>query len=284
MNSADENPLTQGESTSGELAIRQLPGEFGPVLSVQGLLHQVGGASLEAAVVAEAPSQHAVVALDLSGCIDIDVDGLVSLLEACRVLRSAGSRLVLVATEDGPGPLLRIVGIDWLIPVFPSLESAERAIRGGGDPLPPPVDWEEARTRTLARWLHISRLVQSGPKEALRRVATMFAFCERAEALVHIEAHPEEPQRAGARCHVCPLYYALGGEAKDLGCRSALDPAVEALRVGDLAEAARCIDNLCSLIERMPLHEHALPLHPKVRPRAHAEVRPAEASCGPERA
>lgn len=255
--SADEdgthNAVRPRPSTDGDrLTVDRLPGEHGPYLRCTGEL-TLGTADILRVELERLESiPHPVVVVNLSGCRRIDVDGLLTLLLAARRLGEAGRKLTLVAENGVPARLLYVLGIDAILPVFPSEEVAGRALRGAGPPLPAPESWSEARDKTLERWRVVESLLDSEPEEALRQMTSMFALCERAEELY---LHRREP--AYARCQFCPLFAALGGQDRDLGCRSVLEPMVEAVRAGDRDGARAKIRELAKLIAALPLPDAA---------------------------
>lgn len=230
------------------LTVDRLPGEHGPLLRCAGELTSATADTLRAELDRWDSIAHAVVVVNLSGCEFIDVDGLMTLLLAFRRLGEAGRKLILVAGGGIPGRLLQVLGIDAILPVFPSEAVAAHALRGAGPPLPAPATWAEAREKTLERWRTLEAMLDRDPAEALREMTSMFALCDRAEELY---LHRREP--AYARCQFCPLFTALGGRDRDLGCRSVLEPIVDAVRQGDRDTARAKIHELTKLIAAMSL-------------------------------
>jgi anti-anti-sigma factor len=246
---AVSNPiLNSGPASPRALLIVRIPGEFGPILRLRGELTASTVESLRRELEMLIPMGHNAVTLDLSGCTYLDLDGILTVLETYKRLRDDGRRLMLVAPPDGTGRLLQVLGIDWLVPVFPSAPAGERALRGGGPAPEPPGSWSQARERTLRRWRAIYEALDTVPVEdTLRQVTSMFAFCERAEGIASAEG------LSGPRCQVCPLYHALGAHPEDIGCRSILDPLVEALSAGQGEWARARIAAIIDLIEALPI-------------------------------
>ncbi|HEU4752126.1 MAG TPA: STAS domain-containing protein [Armatimonadota bacterium] len=236
-------------SVSEGFSLERLPGEAGPVVRCSGELTRATVPVLQHELDRLEPMQHDVITLNLSGLSFVDVDGIMLLLDACRRRQEAGFRLVFVAAPGEASHLLHTLGIDWLIPVFPSEHVAALALRGGGPPQPAPATWEEARRKTLERWDTVRSILKAGPPEkALRILTGMFGLCERSEA-----EFGEHGEQAHSRCQFCPLYEALGGEPRHTGCRSVLDPIIDAVQAGDTAAADRKICDLMDLIRSMPL-------------------------------
>ena len=88
------------------------------------------------------------------------------------------------------------------------------------------------------------------PEEALRGMTAMMALCERSEALFQERSTP-----ATSRCQFCPLFYELGGQSEDVGCRSVLNPIIAAVRDGDRESARAQVADLIRILEEMPLPE-----------------------------
>lgn len=233
-----------------QLTVVRLPGEYGPVVRCSGELTAVTAETLRREVERLEPMGHPVLTVNLSGCDFIDVDGLMVLLDGYRQLRESGRRLALVAEGGVPARLLQVLQIDSILPVFPTEDVAGRALRGGGSHPPVPATWAEAREKTLQRWRTISEALEHDPEEALRLMTSMFALCDRAE-----ELFAEHPDRVEARCQFCPLFQTLGGRREDLGCRSVLEPLIDAVRVGAGSLAQTKIGELTRLIAQMPTPE-----------------------------
>jgi anti-anti-sigma factor len=172
------------------------------------------------------PVDHRTLTVDLSGCEFLDTEGILTLLESFKRCSQAGRSLAVVTGTGSVARLLHVVGFDHVVPTFPTEEAAVLAVRGGGPPLPAPATGEAARADTLARWRLIEKVVdQDSPLEAVRLLTSMTALCERSE-----ELYQERSAPATARCQFCPLFYALGGRAGDVGCQSILDPILQAVR------------------------------------------------------
>jgi anti-anti-sigma factor len=233
------------------LHVTRTPGEFGPILACVGELSAYTAEHLRNELAPLIAMGHPVLTIDLSGCHTVDVEGILTLLHTFKELRQGGHRLVLVAGSGRTASLLRVLGIDEIIPTFPTEQVAERALRGAGPAAPAPKTWEEARARTVERWRAIQEaLDRAGPEELSRQLTSMTALCERSE-----EIFAQQPAPAAARCHFCPLFHALGGRPEDIGCRSVLDPILASLRAGDTATARAQVAQMIRTLEEMPLPE-----------------------------
>ncbi|MCC2669895.1 MAG: hypothetical protein K0Q72_2366 [Armatimonadetes bacterium] len=233
-----------------QLTIDRLPGQYGPVVRCTGQLTLPTAGVLQRELDRLGPMRHPVVTINLSGIDFIDVDGVMTLLDAYRSLRKDGTRLALVAGGPFPERLLQILGLDRLLPVFPGEDVAALALRGAGPRPPAPEDWEAARRNTLRRWQAIGEALVPHPEEALRLVTSMTSLCDLSE-----ELFAERPGAADSRCQYCPLFHALGGRRGDLGCRSVLEPIIDAVREGEPERARARIDALTRLIAELPVPE-----------------------------
>lgn len=234
------------------LELTRLPGEYGPIVRCHGELMADTAEVLRRELSLIVPMGHPVLTLDLAGCIFVDVDGILAILHTYKGLRQRGSRLVIVAGHGRIGRLLHFMGVDRIIPFFPDEETAARALRGGDISEPAPADWETARDETIARWYSLRALLEeAAPEDLLRHATAMTGLCQRAEEL--FQELPPSP--VTSRCHFCPLFYELGGQPRDLGCRSALDPVIHAVRSGDAELAHAQIGELIQILRKMPLPE-----------------------------
>jgi anti-anti-sigma regulatory factor len=233
---------------------------------------------------------HPVIILNCGGCRGLDVEGMLAVLDCCRQLREEGRCLVVVAGNGAVARLLRVMGMDWVLPVFPTEEAAMRALRNGWPRLPGPETWTQAHAETVVRWQVIQDALGAegaegagfppkvgeglGPgqrDELLRLLTSMTALCERSEEV--LQEHEElvatgfpPPSEAGhprsgwiARCHFCPLFQALGGQPEDLGCRSLLDPIIAAVKAVDLTSAGAQVQAVIDTLRkiRLPAEESA---------------------------
>jgi anti-anti-sigma factor len=236
------------------LHLTRLPGEYGPILHCHGELTADTADVLRRELALVVPLGHPVLTLDLAGCTFVDVDGILAILHTYKGLRQRGSRLVIVAGFGRTGRLLHFMGIDRIVPFFPNEASAARALRGGVIAEPAPADWETARDETIARWFSLRALLEEAPPEDLLRHATaMTGLCQRSE-----EIFQELPTLVTSRCHFCPLFYELGGEPQDIGCRSVLDPVMHAVRSGDTELARAQISHLIRILDEMPMPEETV--------------------------
>jgi anti-anti-sigma factor len=240
------------------LHLVRLPGAHGPILRCSGELSVATAEVLRRELALLEPLGHAVLTVSLTGCRSVDVDGLLTLLQTFKRLREKGRRLVLVLGTAQIARMLQFLGIDDIIPSFPTEEAAALALRGGGPPPPGPASWKVARSRTLARWRAIRAALEKAPREEiLHHLTSMTALCERAEEVFQEDPRPEAAATAVARCQFCPLFDALGGRPEDVGCRSILDPIIEAVRSAQSDSARAQVDAVIRTIEEMPLPEGA---------------------------
>jgi anti-anti-sigma factor len=237
------------------LHLVRLPGEFGPILRCYGELTLPTSETLRRELLHLEPLGHPVLILDLSGCRRLDVEGILTILDGVKRFRARGQRLILVAGRGDVARMLRVMGLDWIVSVFPTEEVALLALRGGGPPIPAPETWAVARALTLGRWRGIRDALDAAPTEQiLHELTSMTSLCDRSE-----ELYREHPAPWEARCQYCPLFEALGGHPEDVGCRSILDPMMALLQSEDRESVRAQIDTLIGLIETMPLPEDAVP-------------------------
>jgi anti-anti-sigma factor len=247
------------------LNITRLPGEFGPILRCEGELSSATAAMLRRELDRLEPLDHPVLTVNLSACEFLDVDGILTLLQAFKQRREQGRRLVVVTGTGSVARLLQTVGFDRLVPTFSNSEGAMMALRGGQSPLPAPATWEEARDETLTRWRAIQQVLdEHSPEQVLSLLTSMFALCERSEELFQ-----QRSERATYRCEFCPLFHALGGQPEDIGCRSILEPLIETVRANRLDSARAQVAAIIHTIETMPLPEEGQPPVPRLLPASH---------------
>jgi anti-anti-sigma regulatory factor len=256
-------------STAGllpALRVVRRPGEVGPILSCAGDLTVATVEILTRELEVLVALPHPVLTVDLSGCRFKDLDGMLALLKALRILGEQDRRVVLVAGTGWMACLLGVSGIDALLPVFATPEEAARTLQLTGPPLPTPASWEEARDDAVAYWQDIrAALDQELPEEVLGYLTAMTSLCERAEQSFRQRVWP-----ATWRCQLCPLFHALGGRPQDVGCRSLQDPVIAAVRAGDLIRARALVDATIRLLEELPLPESELPEEIPLLPRTRA--------------
>lgn len=101
------------------------------IVTVTGEVDLSNVRQLETALRAPAVGRGHVV-VDVSGVRYIDSTGLRALAQAYRTAHGQGRRLVLAGVSPAFDRLLRIVGWDSLLPVFPDAAAAAAAIRQGG--------------------------------------------------------------------------------------------------------------------------------------------------------
>src|SRR5207245_4523324 len=134
------------------LHLTRFPGEFGPILHCYGELSVATVEALRRELALLEPLGHRVLTLNLTGCGFLDVDGLLAVLDSFKRQQAGQCHLVVVAGAGQPGQLLRITGMDRIIPVFPSEPLAMCALHGGGPALPGPASWAADRTESVTRW------------------------------------------------------------------------------------------------------------------------------------
>lgn len=235
------------DTSQKRLHLVRLPGEHGPILRCSGELTVSTVEALRRELDLLLPLGHPTLTLNLSGCGFLDVDGILAILDTFKRMRKEGRQLTVIAGTESMSRLLQVLGIDWILPVFPSESAAAKALRGGGPGEPAPSTWTEARDKSLAWWRAIYDALESAPAEnLLRPITSMHGLCQRAE-----EALPASSVET--RCRVCPLFHALGGRPEDLGCRSEKDPMVQALLAGDRAAARARIARLIRVMEELPM-------------------------------
>ena len=243
------------------LRLVRLPGEFGPILRCSGELSVATAEALRRELGLLEPLAHPVLTVNLADCSYLDVDGILTLLESLKRRREKGRRLVVVAGTGAVARLLHVVGLDWIVPVFPTEEVALLALRGGGPPLPAPPTWAAARALTAGRWRVIQDAIDgAATAEVLHLLTSTTSLCDRSEELFQARS-----VSATARCQFCPLFHALGGHPEDVGCRRMLDPIIETLRAGDRDMARAEVAAVIRTIEQMPLPSEGEPLVPIVR-------------------
>jgi anti-anti-sigma factor len=96
----------------GELAVVTMPAE----------IDAVNAAAVRQALLAQAGHDAAVLILDMSGTLFCDSAGIQIIIEAYRRATAARTGLRLVATEVLR--VLTLVGVDRIIPIYPTLDAA----------------------------------------------------------------------------------------------------------------------------------------------------------------
>jgi anti-anti-sigma factor len=109
-----------------------LPGKSGPILRCFGELSVGTVAALRWELERLELLGQRTVVVDLAGCDFLDTEGALTLLDSFKRHRERDCQLVLVGTGQ-PAWLLRVTGIDAILPVFPSEAAAVGALRGGGE-------------------------------------------------------------------------------------------------------------------------------------------------------
>src|SRR5262245_60955057 len=126
------------------LRVVRRPGVSGPVVSCTGEMSEATAELLERELALLVTLEHPSLTVDLSGCRFADVDGMLALLEVIQRITEDGSYLVIVAGTERMARLLRVTGLDQLLPVFATYEEAVRVLQLGRPTLVP-ATWAEAR-------------------------------------------------------------------------------------------------------------------------------------------
>lgn len=238
-------------TTQPNLHLIRIPGERGQVVRCSGVLTIATVEALRRELDLQFFLGHPVLFLNLSCCRSIDVDGILLIVDTAQRLREVGRQLAIVIGQAAIAPLLEAIGIDWVVPLFPTEQAAEKAIRGGGFPERTPESWKVAQSESLVRWRGILAMLEESPADELvRQVSRWHGFCQRAEVLSQ-----DNQTRDAPRCHLCPLFHALGGTPPDVGCQSVLQPLQEALFSNNREAARRQVLRLLELMENAPLPE-----------------------------
>jgi anti-anti-sigma factor len=233
------------------LRLVRIPGESGPILRCSGELSVATSEALRRELALLIELGHPALILNLSGCSEVDLYGVATVVEACEQLQRTGRRAALVAGAGSTARLLRELGIPAVLPVYVSEDQAATALRGSAQPPLGPRSWAEARQHTLARWRAIQAALEQGqpqPQYVLRMATSMFGLCARAEELFQEGGSP-----TSVRCYCCPVFFELGSRRADVGCRSVIDPILQAVRRQDLETARAQVAEMIWSIKRMPL-------------------------------
>ncbi len=236
------------------LSLVRFPGESGPVLRCRGALTVSTAEPLRRELLLLAPLGHRGITVDISRCSQLDVYGVLTLFELFEQLRRTGSCLALVVGGGAATRILEGLGIAGIVPLFQTEEAAAAALRRDGQSPPAPETWEEAREHTLARWWAIAAALDHfAPSAALRLLTSMFGICARSEEEFRRPQAGTRYPRASSRCHCCPLFEQLGGSAMDVGCRSLLNPILDAINAGDYDLARSQVQEAIRTVSEMPL-------------------------------
>jgi anti-sigma B factor antagonist len=242
------------------LEVLRAPSEVGPILRCRGELSVTTVGDLEREFALLDPQAHCAVLLDLAGCDFMDGEGILSILDGFKQLRETGCPLAIAGGMGQPARLLRVTGIDQLVPVFPSEEEAILALRGEGATAPA-LNWAEARAMTVTLWRRIEELLDTtSAQDILYHVTSLTPLCEHAETSFQDRPHSpqdrsELPSATPTRCQFCPLFHALGARQEDVGCRSLLEPIIQALGSQDWPAARDLVARVIRILEEMPLPE-----------------------------
>src|SRR5262245_32276676 len=134
------------------LRLVRIPGESGPILRCIGDLTAATAEALRRELTLLVGLGHPTLTINLSGCREVDIYGVATVVEASEQVRRAGRRVALVAGEGSTARLLRELRLLAVVPVYASEAEAAGAPGGSGQSPPGPRTWGEARQHTLARW------------------------------------------------------------------------------------------------------------------------------------
>jgi anti-anti-sigma factor len=267
------------------LRLMRVPGEFGVVVRCYGELSGATTEALQRELIFLEPLDHPLLTLNLAGCHVVDLEGVRTILQSSRRLRGRGRRLVIVAGTGAIARELRMLRLDWIIPVYSTEEAAALVLRGWSSPLPGPGTWEAARAESVIHWQLIQEAVEEVPGElALRLLTSMTPLCEQAEEVFQERNLPSGGQRGlaacnHARCQCCPLFHELGGLREDVGCRSLIDPIIAAVEAGDRNAAGALIQGVIETLKEMPL-PHEAGQHPGLPAEIHSPTRAPTTGAG----
>ena len=236
---------------SPALHIARVPGELGLIVRCSGELTITTGEPLRRELDLLVCLGHPTLILNLSECRVVDADGVLLVLDTYKRLREQERRFALVTGTEATARVFQVLGVDRIIPVFPTEAAAELTLRGCRPADAAPVTWAEARAETLAMWRGVLTVLETGPtEEAMHRITSSHGLCHRAEELLRSRS-----ARADTRCRLCPLFHALGARVDNIGCQSLTQPMLDALLAGDRQSAVAQVIRLIGLIETMPLPE-----------------------------
>jgi len=234
---------------SPALHIARVPGRLGLIVRCSGELTVVTGEALRRELDLLVGLGHATLTLNLSECSAVDADGVLIILDTYKRLRERSRRFALVSGKGAAARVFRVLGIDRVIPVFPTETAAELALRGGSATDPAPVTWGEARSEALLMWRGILTVLEMAPAdEVMRRITSSHGLCLRAKELLAARSAPADDW-----CSLCPLFHTLGARVEHVGCQSITQPMLEALLASDRRAAGAQVIRLIGLIETMPL-------------------------------
>jgi anti-sigma B factor antagonist len=95
-----------------------------PVVATPEEIDMTNAAGLEAAFLEASALGHDTFVVDMSGTQFCDSAGVHALVQAHKLFRSEGGEMLLVVSSTAVQRVFAIIGIDRLIPSFPTLEQA----------------------------------------------------------------------------------------------------------------------------------------------------------------
>ena len=112
------------------LHLIRVPGESAAVIRCSGDLTQATGHALERELALMGALGRPSLIVNVGRCRTIDIEGILLLIDADGRLAKKGCRLAIV-TGTGPAErLLRFLGVDEIIPTYPTEEAASQAAAG----------------------------------------------------------------------------------------------------------------------------------------------------------
>jgi anti-anti-sigma factor len=236
-----------GTACSPALHVSRVPGEQGTIVRCSGELTVATGEALKRDLNLLLSLRSPALILNLSGCHSIDMEGVMLLLDTYRRSRVDGRRFVAVLGTEDVAKVIWALGIDGIIPTFPTEVAATRALRGGAPSEVAPETWSDARAESLAMWRAIQAILEDEPAEdVMYRMVSSHGLCRKAGGTLQSGAE------GTIRCPLCPLLHALGARPQDIGCQNHTQPMLEALLRGDRRAARVQVARLIDLIETMP--------------------------------
>jgi hypothetical protein len=191
------------------------------------------------------------VVLNVTGCRWIDLDGISILVDSYRRASTFGCDFAIATEPTVMGRMLWRLGIDQIVPVFPSEAAATLALRDGaasgstGLPLP----HSEAPGEVLVMWRWVLAVLEERPgADVTRWMSSTHSLCQQAEDILRIQSMGND-----SNCYLCSLFHALGTRAEEAGCEGKSRPMLDALLQGNRMSARAQVARFISFIETLPL-------------------------------